>query len=168
MNSNKLFNSPKFLIYISVSTILLFIVSLFYRQFNIDEGVIAGHSFYLNKLGFVKSELYACYGYGWEYRQYHYHKLFVLLGAIIIDFLGFSLTILRLIPLAASLGTTILVYKYIKSLKEINSIIIFPLFVIFYIVHCHIFCFSFWFRPEVVVMFFGFASFYLFNKWRYI
>ncbi|MGM0613694.1 MAG: ArnT family glycosyltransferase [Bacteroidota bacterium] len=149
-----------------LGVLILFLISLFFRGYNMDEGVIAGHAYYLNKLGIVKSELYAGYGFGWEFRQYHYHKLFVLLGAGVIRVVGFALTNLRLISLFATAITAMFIIKLIKRIYKEDRYLIFLLFLVLFLFHHLVFTFSFYYRPETMVMCFGTLSFYWFYRWK--
>ena len=72
---------------LAVFTLILgfFICSLPQRLPNEDEAFIAGHAYFYDQLGFVKSDLDGGYlegEYSWDKRQYFYHKLFVLTGVL--------------------------------------------------------------------------------------
>ena len=84
------------LLYTLAIIILVYILSLFYRASNGDEGILAEQAYWLAKIGYVKSELFTNLGFGWEYIQYHYHKLFIWLAALITNIFGFNLYLLRL------------------------------------------------------------------------
>jgi hypothetical protein len=162
-------------ILIFITVICIYAISLYQRSPEEDEAVIAGHSYFLNTLGYVKSDLYGGYLEGkqaWEIRQFAYHKLFVLTGSLFMNVFGFNLYGFKLVSLLFSLLFLAVLYRYLKKFT--------PDFTVpFYLLTCSLLIFnntyfdhSFKFRPEIMVMCLGFISFYflecgLRNKSRY-
>lgn len=152
-----IFNYWPLLIFVFIFS--LFIFSLYQRVPNEDEAVIAGHSYFYNKLGFVKSDLYGGYGYNWEDRQYHYHKLFVLTGSLFIKFFGFDVYTFKSVSLVFTIIFFVFLFRYIKIYFRayrrhfliVSSVLLF---------NSIFFDHSFMFRPEIMVMTLGFISFY--------
>jgi len=117
--------------------------------------------YWLNQEGFVKSRLFVDMGQDWEARQYHYHKLFVIAGALGISVFGFELTMFRWISMVCFIVFIGLLWLFVKQHRE--GLTSRDYFIILLLLLCHssIFQFSFTYRPEVMVMMFGFASFVL-------
>ncbi|MDR0710928.1 MAG: glycosyltransferase family 39 protein [Prevotellaceae bacterium] len=145
----------------------IFILSLYHRYPNGDEAVIAEHSYSLDKLGHVRSNLHG--GYlegedGWENRQYFYHKLFVLTGVGAMKAFGFHLDSFRLVSLLFSLIFFVFLYRYLKRLRMPFSWNFYLLTVALLLFNWHFFEQSFMFRPEIMSMCLGFISFYFLQK----
>lgn len=148
---------------IFITVVCIFAISLYQRVPNEDEAVIAGHSYFFNKLGYVKSDLYGGYLEGsraWEIRQYAFHKGFVLTGSLFMNIFGFNIYGFKLVSLVFSVLLLVLLYRYQKKFDPGFSV---PLFLIL----CSLLLFdntflqqSFEFRPEIMVMCLGFISFY--------
>lgn len=169
------FNKKHLYLLVFIVAVSIFAVSLYHRVPDEDESVIAGHSYFFNKLGYVKSDLYGGYlegGNAWEIRQYAYHKLFVLTGALFMNIFGFHIFGFKLISLVFSILFLAILYRYLKKFTPDFSV---P----FYLLTCSLLFFnyfffdsSFKFRPEIMVMSLGFLSFYFLesgfsNKTRY-
>ena len=80
--------------------------------------MIAGHAYFFNELGYVKSDLYAGYGYDWDIRQFHYHKLFVLSGALLSSLFGFHIYTFKSVSLVCTILFLVYLYKYIKDFEK--------------------------------------------------
>lgn len=143
--------------------ILIFAFSLINRKIDIDDGMIGEHAYWLATEGKVKSNLFWGNGIGWEKEQYHYHKLFVAVGALFIKLFGFSLPVLKSVSLASLLLFVFLLIKFMKSqYQDYQRRTI--LFLLIFLAHANIFSFSFIYRPEVMVMTLGFISFVFVQK----
>lgn len=142
---------------------IIFIISLFWRFPNGDEGILAEQAYWLQKVGYVKSPLFTELGFGWEAIQYHYHKLFIIFGALITKLFGVDLYLLRLFVLVCSLSLCYFLFKYqVNELKSgTTALLLFPLLLLF---QYHFFYFSFIYRPEIPVATLGFISFYFLNS----
>jgi hypothetical protein len=151
----------------------LYIISIFFRYPNGDEGLQAEHIYFLNKLGFVRSDIWAGYEFGWDVRQYHYHKGIVLLGSLATKVFGFSLPALRIVSVIFYLWFVTILYKYFSS-AERQEKGLFYLVLGVLLVNTVFYEYTFIFRPEVMMMTLGFASYYYIDKglkktsWKYI
>lgn len=141
--------------------LIFYVTSLFFREINGDECIIAEHSYRLVQDGYVKSLMFTGLGLEWEIRQFHYHKLFVILGALIIDIFDVSLYALRSISLISAFLFFILLYFYLKYKKATNHSSIFFVMMILLLLQSHFFSYSFLFRPEILLMLLIFISFLL-------
>lgn len=74
--------------------------------------------YWLNQEGFVKSRLFVDMGQDWEARQYHYHKLFVIAGALGISVFGFELTMFRWISMVCFIVFIGLLWLFVKQHRE--------------------------------------------------
>jgi hypothetical protein len=148
-----------------ILTVLFFLLSLYQRQPNEDEAVIAGHVYSFNKLGYVKAELYAGYGYGWDIRQYHYHKLFVLSGALLSSVFGFHIYTFKSVSLICTILFLVYFYLYIRDFeKQFNTKTFFFLASSLLLFNALFLEYSFMYRPEIMVVCLGFISFYYIMK----
>ena len=152
-------NNSKFLKIILIALFLFFGASLFFRNINGDEAIIAEHSYWLQKIGYVKSEMFAGMGFGWEVKQFHYHKLFVAIGALFISIFDISLMSLRFITLISTLIFLFTLYKYLK-LKSIENKNIFLIIFLLLFTNATFFEYAFIFRPEIMVMTLIFCSYF--------
>jgi hypothetical protein len=143
---------------------LLYIITIFTRFPNGDEGLQAEHVYFLDKLGFVKSDIWAGYGYGWEVKQFHYHKGLILLGVLFNNLFGFSLPSLRLIAVVFYLLFVYFLFLFFRDLKHKNSNLFF-LITLFLLLLSNVFAeFVFIYRPEVVMMSLGMGAIYFLQK----
>lgn len=159
------FIQKKWALILFIFSIILFLSSLYQNFPNEDEAVIAGHAYFFNKLGYVKSDLYAGYGYDWEIRQYHYHKLFVLTGALMSSIFGFNIYSFKFVSLLCAVIFFVYFYKYIKEYESTNnSKIFFYLASSILLFNTTFFTHSFMYRPEIMVICLGFMSYYYLIK----
>lgn len=135
----------------------------FFGEINGDEAMIAEHAYSFSKSGIVQSELFEGMGIGWAERQYHYHKFFVIMGAVVQLIAGNNIFALRLIPLIFLLITFLLAYNYLKRTAESHANG-FLWFIVLFLTNAVFFDYGLIFRPEVTVMAFGFTAFYLLDK----
>jgi hypothetical protein len=133
---------------------------LYFRSINGDEVILAEQVLSLQKFGFVKAELFDGMGKGWEIRQYHFHKFFILLSAFISSIFGFNIWILRVIPLLFFIGLIFLLFRYLKN-KNLESKLILGATLIVLLACFTITEYAFLFRPEIIVASLGFLSFLL-------
>ena len=157
--------SPEFLLTASIIILsLLYIASIFWRYPNGDEGLQAEHIYFLNNLGYVKSDIWAGYEFGWDIRQFHYHKGIVLLGLFATKLFGFSLPAIRIVSVIFYLWFTLLLYKYLKDTGHKKAELIYKISLLVLLVNTIFYEYIFIFRPEVMMMTLGFASFYHIDK----
>jgi hypothetical protein len=159
--------------YFTIKRILLFLASLFsvilivsfFRHYiNGDEGIIAEHSYWFGKEGIVKSKMFEGMGLGWEIRQYHYHKFFVIIGAAVIKLSGISLYAMRTISFTFLITTVYFIYRYIFKNYDESNLNIFLLTFIVLIANYNFTEYGIIFRPETMLTSLGFISFYLLHK----
>ncbi|MDR1022005.1 MAG: glycosyltransferase family 39 protein [Prevotellaceae bacterium] len=144
-----------------------FALSLYHRTPNGDEAIIAEHSYWFDKLGYVCSNFFS--GYldgedGWDSRQYFYHKLFVLTGVGFMKIFGFHIYSFRLISLLFALIFFVFLYGYLKRQRIRFSWSFYLLTVSLLLFNGHFFSQSFMFRPEIMSMCLGFISFYFLQR----
>jgi hypothetical protein len=142
----------------------IYVFSLFFATVNGDEAALAEQSWWLNKIGYVKSTLMDGMGIGWEDRQYHHHKFFVLTGAFIYKFLGSSLYIFRAVSYIFFLLTAFLIHSYIKKQEAAYSKNATMICILILLINATMLEFGMISRPETMVMALGFISFYLLNR----
>lgn len=140
------------------AVLVTFLISLPNRVTSADESILAEQAYWLAEAGIVKSKVFAGMGQGWEFLQLHYHKLFIWIGALAIKVFGFTWYLFKIIPLVFLILFLFLFDKFLKreGLEDFKYLA-FAILIINYF----IFFYSFYFRPEVVQMFFGFLSYYL-------
>ncbi|NVO20107.1 MAG: glycosyltransferase family 39 protein [Bacteroidetes bacterium] len=165
MLSSRYFSLKFLFLLLFIISVILLLVSFFTLSVNGDESIIAEHSLWITKVNYVKSPIFDGMGAGWETRQYHFHKLFVYVGAIVIKIFGISLHALRSISLICLLVTLFLIFKYSGKIKETKyfweSLIVTSLVLI---ANNNFIENGLIFRPETMVMTFGFASFYFLDR----
>ncbi|MGZ3771515.1 MAG: hypothetical protein ACXVCP_18125 [Bdellovibrio sp.] len=145
-----------------VISLLVFISSLWHRAYHIDDIWLAEYSFWLQKLGYVKSE--AARGYfNAENKFFAYHKFFAIEGAWIIDLFGFkpyALKAIGLIYTVLCLPLLAIIYKRYSSSGK-NLFLVFALFLSFF----HTVNLGFTFRPELNLAFLFLLSFILLDNY---
>lgn len=145
-------------------SVALYVTSLIYRVPNEDEAVIADHANSILKNGYVKTTLYAGYGYGWDVQQFHYHKLFVGLGSLSIKIFGLNIYVLKTISLVSFLLLLYVIYTYLRRRTTNYADHFFIVFTLLF-THNLIYDYSFMYRPELLVALLGFSSFYFLTKY---
>lgn len=140
-------------------TVFLFVFSLVDRKIDIDDGMIGEHAYWLAKEGKVKSNLFWGNGIGWEEEQYHYHKLFVAIGALFIEIFGFSLPVLKSISLLFLVLFSGWLMNFIKKSYP-DHVFRTAVFFFIFLSNANTFYFSFVYRPELMTMTLGFISFF--------
>ena len=145
--------------------LVVYFISFFEAVPNEDEAVIASHSYFFNKLGYVKSDLYGGYGYNWEIRQYHFHKLFVLAGSFMSSVFGFNVYTFKSVSLIFTLFFFLFLYLYTKDfMQKYNKHSFFLISATILLLNNIFFKHSFMYRPELAVMCLGFISYYYLKK----
>lgn len=134
----------------------IFAWSLWRRPIHIDDVWLAEYSFWLEKLGFVKSEAMRGF-FNAENKLYVYHKLLAIEGALAIRWFGFSPYVLKSISLVFLVGSLWALQKMFRkqSLLKSGIFLLFALTFSFF----HTVNLSFTFRPEIHLMFWGLVSF---------
>jgi hypothetical protein len=144
--------------------VVAFVFSFFHKGFNGDEGIIAEHAYWLQKIGYARSVMAEGLGLGWENRHYHYHKFFVLTGSAVISLVGLSLAGLRSISLGFFLLFIYFLRRYFSENKDAFDSNEFYVCLLTLLLQSTVFDFAFLYRPEVMMMSLGFISFYFLQK----
>lgn len=138
--------------------VVLLVLGFVFLDIHRDEAMIGEHAYWFAKDGFVKSTLARGLGLGWENHLLHYHKLLVYFGAVAIKSSSFTLHALRIVPL---LFAFVFYASYIRFLKVRenyeNKWIVLGLFLLSF--NYLFFSASMVFRPEILVLTFGFLSY---------
>ncbi|MDH5474106.1 MAG: glycosyltransferase family 39 protein [Cyclobacteriaceae bacterium] len=154
------------LIVANLILITFYLATVNHRYINIDEAVIGEQAYWLQEIGFVKSNLLSGLDLKWENRVYHYHKLLVVTGAVVTKLFGFSLNSLRLIVSLFSFLFFLVLWKFIVIEKEVeDGKKTFLIILFLFLANTLFFSFSYLFRPEVMVMTLGFISYYFLSKY---
>lgn len=163
MNLLSVFFSKKILIPALLALLVLFIYSLWGRIPDIDDAWIGEYAYWFAEDGYVHSELMRGVN-GQEINFVVHHKLFNLNGALFIKLFGFSLYSLKSVSLLYFIVFLLLFYFYTCKWKKLfnKNDFLFSLVIIFSFPW--IFKYSFLYRPEVMMMMFGFAGFILLEK----
>lgn len=150
--------SRKFLLSILVITAIVFIFSMWHRFIYIDDCWHGEEAYWLSHEGVVKTK--SMQGIlGFENKVMVYHKLNILLGALVIKVFGWSVYYLKLITLFFYISFFYTLYKFVKRFpaKYNDSHFILGTFLVF--VNPLMVYLGFTFRPEILAMFFGFLSY---------
>lgn len=143
-------------------SILIFVWSLWHRIIHIDDVWLAEYSFWLERLGYVKSEAMRGFSDA-DHRLFVYHKLLAIEGAALIRLLGFDPYVLKslsLVFLGGSLWLINLLFQKYSKAKE-SPYLLFALFLSFF----HTINLGFTFRPEIHLVFWGLCSFIFLDKY---
>ncbi len=143
--------------------VLLFVLSLFWRRFNNDEGIIGEWAYWFALKGHAASLLYTDY-MGVTANNIHiYHKIYTWILAAIIKVFGFHLFPMRMVSLIAFLALIILTTKYLNK----NNSLFKPLWIVglLYLIHPLVFNFAFVARPELIMTLLCFGVFYSLDKY---
>ncbi|HNP18964.1 MAG TPA: glycosyltransferase family 39 protein [Fulvivirga sp.] len=140
--------------------ILVYSISLIDRKIDVDDCMLGEHAYWMAKEGKVKTVLFWGNGLNWAQEQFHYHKLFILVGAIFIKIFGFSLTVLKSVSLVFTIAFSFILFKFLRSIYgRQRGLQLTTLSLLLLIINGQFFERSFMYRPEVMVMFIGFISF---------
>lgn len=152
----------RFSLILFIGTVLIFISSLWKRIIHIDDVWLAEYSYWLAKLGYVKSEAMRGF-FDAETKLYVYHKLFNVEGAWVIKIFGFHpypLKALSIVYLILSLWLLIKVYR-LQSVKTQSAFLLAAVFLSFF----HTMNLGFTFRPEMHLVFWGLLSYVFIEKY---
>ncbi|GAB3228451.1 hypothetical protein GCM10027346_13010 [Hymenobacter seoulensis] len=137
--------------------LVLLLASTYQRVINLDESWIGEQAYWAAKEGVVRSELFRGFIQA-EIRQLVYHKLFVWQGAGMVRLLGWSVLSLRLLSVLYLMLFGVLSYRYLQTLGLRNPRTATFLFFSLLLINALVVEFSFMFRPELMLMSLGFAS----------
>ncbi|HHL57671.1 MAG TPA: hypothetical protein ENJ14_01870, partial [Bacteroidetes bacterium] len=154
----------KFLIPVLVFLVLFFVYSLWRRVPDIDDAWIGIDAYTLAKDGYAHTELMKGINQQEDLFVVH-HKLLNLQGALFIKVFGFSLYTLKSVSLLYALIFIILFYFYTRRWKKLFNkddllfafilLLSFPWF----------FKYSFTYRPEIMMMTYGFVGYMLLERY---
>jgi hypothetical protein len=152
---------PVFLIIgMVVFTVLLFISSFIHHPPGVDDAWIGEHAYWMSKLGYVKSEL--MHGITNQHiRNIVHHKFFTLLGSGFIYIFGFSLLTLQSVNLVAMICFFWVFTRYLTKNSTVTEI---WTGILLMAVNALVFQYSLAYRPEIIVMTFGFISYIFLEK----
>ncbi|WP_374028804.1 ArnT family glycosyltransferase [Bdellovibrio bacteriovorus] len=143
-------------------TIAIFLSSLWRRIIHIDDVWLAEYSYWLNKLGYVKSEAMRGF-YSAESKLFVYHKLLAIEGAWLIHWFGFKPYVLKSLSLVYLAGSLVLLSKIYRRYapQRTGTVLLITLFLSFF----HTMNLSFTFRPEMHLVFWGLLNFWYLDKY---
>ena len=157
----KTINKPTALKILLGGILILYIYSLIGRPPHVDDAWLGDHVYWLSKTGQAKSELMRGITKQEEKIVVH-HKLHTYIGAGFVNVFGFSLTTLKSISLISFLTFLLIFFRY--TYRKILSPNEFFIALSLLIANALIFNLSFVFRPEIMVMTFGFVSYIFLQK----
>jgi hypothetical protein len=142
---------------ILILSCLVFLTSIYTREVTLDDAYFAEQSYWFEKKGYVKSELFSGV-LNWEERSFVYHKLHVWQGALLIKFAGWNPYFFKSLPILYLLVFVFLARFYFDNfITKDRTVFLFFLFLLF--IHTFTSQYGFEFRPEIMIMSVGFASF---------
>lgn len=158
------FYNKKYLLPLLGAVLTLYVFGLWHRVPDPDDAWLGEYAYWLEKLGYVRSELFRGMN-GQETRFIVHHKLVTLHGAAFIWLFGFSLYSLKAVSLVYFLLFIGLFYAYTCHWKRIfkTEDFLFSMIILFSFTFAY--KFSFIFRPEMMVMYIGFAGFIMLEKY---
>ena len=154
------FFSKKVLLFVLALTGFVFVLSMWHRFIYIDDCWHGEEAYWLANEGVVKTK--SMQGIlGFENKVMVYHKLNVLIGALVIKLFGWSVYYLKLITLFFYSFYFYVLYRFIRRfpVKYDQKHFVLAAFLVFVtplMVHL-----GFTFRPEILAMFFGFLSYFM-------
>jgi hypothetical protein len=157
------YQSKYFMPIISVF-VLLFIYSMWGRIPDSDDAWIGEYTYWFAKDGYTHSELMRGITHQEDLFVVH-HKLFNFNGAFTIKVFGFSLYWLKAVGLFYFLVFLLLFYLYTRKWKKIFDRNDFLFALVILLAFPWVFRFAYIYRPETMMMAFGFAGFILLQKY---
>nr|NQU91335.1 hypothetical protein [Bacteroidota bacterium] len=150
---------PKGIFIIAGATFIVFALSLYNRYIYIDDAWFGEQAYWLAQCGLVKVETIKGF-HGWDTHLLAYHKLSIIIGALLIKVFGWSVNVLRIFSLAVYVFFFVVLSGYYRNNRNNFSPdhFILAAFVIFF--NPLTLLYSFTFRPEMMVSVLGFSSFF--------
>jgi 4-amino-4-deoxy-L-arabinose transferase-like glycosyltransferase len=153
-----------YIIPLALVEITLLILSIPFYKLNGDEAWCAEEAYFMAQKGYSTSNFFS--GFIQEdVRVVVQHKLFIYLGAALFKLFHFGLFIFRLIPILSFAFLMILFVRYQQRHPPLNSKRQLFLSVAIVLAAHEFFYFVKVARPEMLVTFLGFLSFYLLKKY---
>lgn len=162
-NAYKTIFSPRFFVVLLILYVIVFIVSTINRYIYIDDAWHAEQAYWFAKCGFNKAPSILDFA-GWENRLFVYHKLNIIAGALIIKLFGWSYYYFKIFTFIVYFCFFIVFKNYFKFRNDLYSNQHFYTSAILLIISPMFIYLSFTYRPEFLVMFFGFGSFFFIEK----
>jgi hypothetical protein len=144
---------------------LLYVLTLSFNFPRTDDDILGEQVYWLDKVGYVKSELMRGYNnIEIERLQTLFHKLFIYQALVFVKMFGWSLPVLHTLSLFYALVFFIALYLFLKSkFTDYKSLFIFITCAM--LLHHNFQWFSCGFRPEVMMLTLGFASYIFLDKY---
>jgi hypothetical protein len=159
-----LFNSKSGLVLLGFITII-YCSTVNFHFVRTDDDVLGEQVYWLDKVGYVKSELMRGYNnIRIEEHQTVFHKLFIYQALLFVKILGWSLPVLHTVSLFYSILFFTILFYYLRS-KFPHYKEMFFFIVCAFLLHHNFAWFSSGFRPEIMLMTLGFISFILLEKY---
>ncbi|OQX79335.1 MAG: hypothetical protein B6D64_05030 [Bacteroidetes bacterium 4484_276] len=154
---NNLFDTKRLLLFIGLA-LVVFIISLYNRYIYIDDAWFGEQAYWFLKNGFVKVQTIPGF-HGWDEHLLVYHKLSIIIGALLIKVFGWSANTLRIFSLIIYLLSFIVLSRFFKNNRDTFSSKHFVLaaFIVFF--NPLTLLYSYTYRPETLVSLLGFSSF---------
>ena len=143
--------------------LLVLLASLPGRAIHIDDSWFAEQAWWLANEGVVRSRMFAGL-LGYEAQQFAYHKLHIWQDALFLKLFGFSATTFKMIPLLYLAGFFVLAFFYLRRYFPKAAGDAFAFVLAFLLVNALVVEHVYVNRPEIMIMFLGFASFFLLRR----
>jgi len=160
---NRIF-SVRVMVWISILSVITFVASTYNRYIYVDDAWFGEQAYWFAKEHIVRANSIKDF-FGWDQQLLVYHKLHIILGAGLISVFGWSVTPLRLITLFVVIVFLFVFYSYFKNRNDVfkgNEAFI---AIFLFIIHPLIALYAFTFRPEIIVMTFGFLSWLMLDNY---
>ena len=150
--------------WLAVLAVLLFAASIPNRWMDHDEAMLGEVSYWWWKIGYYRSILHYGLPNGWHEIQYSTHKAFVLLGAGLVSVFGWSLTVLRIVPLFFTAALILLMRSYLRHrFPKQRSLAGWAIALLFF--QSMFLVAGFRYRPETMLMTLGFLHFWMLENY---
>lgn len=160
MTVSSVLTNKKVILALLLISIAMALLSLFDRQIGTDDAWFAEQSYWFDKNGYVRSNLFdGLNNFGKEHLAYH--RLHVWQGGFMIKLFGWSEYSFKAIMLAYFLVFLLAAYAFFKKSKLFTEQSQYLLFYTLAITHSVTVFLLFTNRPEIMIMTFGFSSFSL-------
>lgn len=160
MTISAVLKNKKVIIALLLISISMALLSLIDRQIGTDDAWFAEQSYWFDKKGYVRSDLFdGLNNFGKEHLAYH--RLHVWQGGFMIKLFGWSEYSFKAIMLAYFIVFLLTAYAFFKNNKIFTEQSQYFLFYTLAITHSITVFLLFTNRPEIMVMTFGFSSFSL-------
>ena len=143
--------------------LLGFFCTLWNRYIYIDDAWFGEQAFWFSKYGVPRTESLVGY-FGWDSHLLVYHRLNIIFGALLIKLFGWSVETLRVPTLLILAGFFFVLFRYFKANESTFGKKAFFIWVPFIFANPLIIFLSFTYRPEILLMFLGFLSWWMVEK----